>query len=353
MTLGLFGVGGNPIINESLAKQGRKAIDKLAGQMAEQATQQEGGIKAIADTVMQLENAQTAVGDFTKAIEGVQQSSSTQPSAQELFGQLFNQLVPEAQASKQTNSLTERKPLVAPGQQVNQPSQPSQPSQTSQQQLKQEPQSQSRNVLQDILQGFALGGLGATSPAALQFISDREQTNQKAGLKPSDIFSKFEADSKDFISIRDSFDRMTSSLTNPQGELDFENIPVADLDLLFSTAKTLDPSGRVTDSDIAIQQSITGAFGDDLRRIGQKLKRKGVLIPEERKMLYEAAKKRFLSAERQQQKSTNEFVALAEINNIDPSMVIRDIGLARQQAVQQGGSPFIQTPGGNSYRMVR
>lgn len=165
----------------------------------------------------------------------------------------------------------------------------------------------------------------------------------KAGsLKPNDIFSKHQDASKPFIDIRDSFDRMRTSLLGASGEIDFENAPPgSDLDILFGTAKTLDPSGRVTDSDVAIQEGIAGKYGDRIAKIFRKFQRKGLLLPGERKILFEAAQKRFISAERQQKKTTSEFEKLARQNNIDPRNVITDVGINLPQQQSQG-SPFTQ-----------
>jgi len=157
---------------------------------------------------------------------------------------------------------------------------------------------------------------------------------QKEGrLKPSELLTKYEEATKPWTEISSAYDSMTTVLTNPKtGKLDFSGFnPAADLDLLYRTAKTLDPSGRVTDSDIAIQQATTGAFGDRFRRIGQKLKRGGILTEDERKFMFQAATQRFKSAEKQQGIVENGFKKLAKENEIQAERFMRPSGLAQNQ----------------------
>jgi len=172
------------------------------------------------------------------------------------------------------------------------------------------------------------------------------KSEKEGTLKPNEIFSQFEKASQSFVEMRDGWARIESAFPNQ----DFKNVnPASDLDLLFGTAKTLDPSGRVTDSDIAIQQAATGAYGDQIKKAAMRLQRKGYLLPEERKILYSAAQKRFQATEKQQAKTTEEFSRLAIRNRLDPKNVIRDVGFNQESQQSSGGV----TSSGNKFRRVQ
>lgn len=180
--------------------------------------------------------------------------------------------------------------------------------------------------------------------------------DEKAGrLKPNEIFTKFTQLSQPFTEVRDGFSRISAAMTNVNtGNLDFSgNNPAGDLDLLFGTAKTLDPSGRVTDSDIAIQTMATGKYGDKFQKIAQKFNRKGFLAPEERKALYKAAQTRFKAAERQQVKTNQTFRDLAVKNNINPENVTLDLGLAQTSTNNDSNVAYGTTSSGNKFREVQ
>jgi hypothetical protein len=173
------------------------------------------------------------------------------------------------------------------------------------------------------------------------------ELSKEGNLKPNDLFTKYESASQPFIEIRDSFSRMKESITNNDGELDFSGFnPAGDLDLLFGTAKTLDPGGRVTDSDVAIQTLSTGKYGDKLRKIAQRFSRKGNLAPGEREALYNAALKRFNSAELQQKKTTEQFSGLAKKNGLNPSNILRDVGIADGSVVSNEDDGTFILPSG-------
>jgi len=173
--------------------------------------------------------------------------------------------------------------------------------------------------------------------------------SQEGRLKPGELFSKFEKASEPFIQVKDGFARIDAAFpADETGVRDFTNPnPVADLDLLFGTAKTLDPGGRVTDSDVAIQLAVTGRFGDKIKKIVRSMqKRGGVFLPEEREFMFNQAIRRFKASENQQRKTTQQFTRLARQNKINPQNVIRDVGLA--QGKQSGTRT---TDGGNSVRI--
>lgn len=167
-----------------------------------------------------------------------------------------------------------------------------------------------------------------------EVLKETQKQLNEGFLEPNQIFTKFEKASEPFINIRDSFSKIRNAFTNLQtGELDFINSnPVADLDLLFNTAKTLDPGGRVTDSDVAIQEATAGKYGDKIQKIVRKFqKRGGSFLPEERRLFFNAAMKRFQAQEKEQAKTTKQFEALARRNNINPANIIRDVGLASNE----------------------
>jgi hypothetical protein len=118
---------------------------------------------------------------------------------------------------------------------------------------------------------------------------------------------------------------MQSALTNPKtGKLDFSGTfnPAGDLDLIYGTAKTLDRGGRVTDGDTAIQEGVSGAYGDNLQKIYQKFKRRGKLTPEERKAMYIAANTRYKSNKNLVESTARQYETLAKNNGIDASKII-------------------------------
>jgi len=162
---------------------------------------------------------------------------------------------------------------------------------------------------------------------------------QKEGrLKPSELLTKYEEASKPWVELSSSYDSLKTALTNPNtGKLDFSGFnPAADLDLLYRTAKTLDPSGRVTDSDIAIQQATTGAYGDRFKRMAQKLSRKGSLTPDERQYMFQASTQRFKSAEKAQKIVDSGFEKLGNQSGIPRETFMRSLGLNQSSQRQVG-----------------
>ncbi len=181
---------------------------------------------------------------------------------------------------------------------------------------------------------IALEGLNAIRKEALKSTIEAE----KAGnLKPEHLLNSYEKLAKPWREVQGSFGRLKSSMVNPAtGELDFSGWnPAGDLDLLFGTAKTLDPGGRVTDSDVAIQTLMTGKFGDKLAKIAQKMRRGGSLAPGERKALYKAAEIRYKSDKNIMNKSVKELERKAIRNKIDPQKVISQEGFAPENTNTQ------------------
>lgn len=187
---------------------------------------------------------------------------------------------------------------------------------------------------------------------------------EKKGRLPAEtLFKQYEEKSKPFEDVRDGFGRIVGVFQNPDtGEFDFSGTnPGGDLDLLFGTAKTLDPGGKVTDSDIAIQTMVTGAYGDGLKRIAQRFQRKGTLTPDERVILFNTALKRFKAAENQQRKTIDEFGRLASASGFDAKNLFRDVGLNLQKAPSnpkvstkpKEQSGVMKTKSGNTFKPVK
>jgi hypothetical protein len=182
--------------------------------------------------------------------------------------------------------------------------------------------------LKGALGGFAEGFAWGVNPEMMKSKASLKEELNKADkegmLKPEHLLSSFEKLAKPWRDVQGSFGRLQSAMTNPQtNKLDFSGFnPAGDLDLLFGTAKTLDPGGRVTDSDVAIQTLMTGKYGDNIAKIAQKFKRKGSLAPGEREALYKAAKTRFSSDKKIMEGSIKELERKAVLNNIDPRRII-------------------------------
>ena len=156
-----------------------------------------------------------------------------------------------------------------------------------------------------------------------------QESARKGLLKPNEIFTQFNKASGPFITQRDSIARVEASAVDPSG--------AGDLALIFNFMKILDPGSVVRESEFA-NAEITGPLlakffnvpvPAGIVRAREKLLRGGRLAPEQRNDFVSRARKLFAAGEKQQEKTTRNFVDLATRNGIDPANVIVDVGLAQ------------------------
>ena len=145
-------------------------------------------------------------------------------------------------------------------------------------------------------------------------------------LNPGTLFQRFEAASKNFIAQRDAFSRIQTLVSN-------DPTPISDVGIVFSIMKLFDPPSTVREGEQATARNAS-AVPDRIRNVYNAAIAGQQLTPTQRNQFLSTAQTIFNSAEKQQAKTTKQFAELAKRNKIDPSAVIRDVGLATAAGIK-------------------
>ncbi len=155
--------------------------------------------------------------------------------------------------------------------------------------------------------------------AVLKAQLDTTKELAKAGqLTANNIFTKFEPVANNFQGIIDSFARVQASIEDPSA--------AGDLALVFNFMKILDPNSVVRESEFATAENSAGV-PDRIRNVFNRIQRGERMAPAQRKDFSGRARKLFKSKEKQFKRTESEFKRIARKNRIDPSAVIRQVGL--------------------------
>ena len=150
---------------------------------------------------------------------------------------------------------------------------------------------------------------GATTPIFIApTISDPQQVLSNT-LK---LRKEFKDDSKNFITIRDAFGRILSSVESPAGP--------GDLALIFSFMKVLDPGSVVRESEFATAQD-AASFMQRLYGKSARFTTGGRLSDESRQEFLDTARNLFESQLAQQESLQQEYRVTADEFGLDPTRV--------------------------------
>jgi hypothetical protein len=127
---------------------------------------------------------------------------------------------------------------------------------------------------------------------------------------------EFNALSKDYKSVRDSYNRVVASGQEPSA--------AGDLALIFNYMKILDPGSVVRESEFA-QAAATGSFGERLKAAGQRLIRGERLSDDMRADFINRAKVLYDKQNTTQRALVDKYSVLASKRGLDPNDVISEV----------------------------
>jgi len=162
---------------------------------------------------------------------------------------------------------------------------------------------------------------GAVTGGVLERLTDDQRS---AYFK---LVDKYEASSKDFFKIRESFNRVIASAEDPSA--------AGDLALIFNFMKTLDPGSVVRESEFRTAAA-AGSFLDRTYGFGLKLKEGQRLAPRQRQDFVIRSIKLFETAQQQQQLLNNTFEDRAVQFGIPGGSVTRAIDAVKSSSEFEG-----------------
>ncbi len=161
-----------------------------------------------------------------------------------------------------------------------------------------------------------VGQYGADSPQVQAFDELVARPNDPPSL--TDIGGQrkeFTRLSGDFVTIRDSFNRIAAAVQEPS--------PAGDLALMFNYMKMLDPGSVVRESEFA-QVAATGSFGQRMQAAAERFLRGERLTDEQREDFRERSELLMRAQARSQLNLEQQFRAIAQRAGINPDDVVVD-----------------------------
>lgn len=110
---------------------------------------------------------------------------------------------------------------------------------------------------QEVLLPGKIKEASAIEKAKQNVLGDKRVFDQE-----TDLSKQFQARSKDYISVRDSYNRIIASSENPS--------PAGDLALIFNYMKMLDPGSTVREGEFA-NAAASGSYGERFKAAAQKI----------------------------------------------------------------------------------
>ncbi len=140
---------------------------------------------------------------------------------------------------------------------------------------------------------------------------------QKQDLNTIRDDMRVDPDVKDFVSIRDGYERVQTGadMNNAQG----------DLSLLFGYMKLLDPTSVVRETEFANAEAAMG-YAQQVLNLPNKAISGNRLTEQARKDFSTAAKRLYERKKQSYDKAINFYGSVAESYDLDPAMIIRDQG---------------------------
>jgi len=139
---------------------------------------------------------------------------------------------------------------------------------------------------------------------------------------------KFQALTKEFRQVRDSYTRVVASGKDPSA--------AGDLALIFNFMKVLDPGSVVRESEFATAQN-SGGVDDRTRAAYNRVLNGERLAPRIRNDFLDRGRRLFKGKETQYGKTSTEYRKLAKAYNLDSSRVVLDLGIVEpdREGVEQ------------------
>lgn len=128
-----------------------------------------------------------------------------------------------------------------------------------------------------------------------------------------DMRKEFDAVSKDFRSVRDSYNRMQASAENPS--------PAGDLSLIFNYMKMLDPNSVVRESEFATAAA-AGSFGERIQGAVSQVTNGQRLAPEIRADFLTRSEQLYGEQDQTFQSLADQYSETAKRNGLDPENII-------------------------------
>lgn len=135
----------------------------------------------------------------------------------------------------------------------------------------------------------------------------------------------YTSESKDFVTVRDAYNRIQASATDPSA--------AGDLALIFNYMKVLDPGSTVREGEFATAQNSAGV-PDIIRAQYNKVQSGKRLADTQRTDFVDRSKKLFEAQKLQQQKINDNYSFLTQSAGIPPEFVVRDITSAVDSETQ-------------------
>jgi hypothetical protein len=131
----------------------------------------------------------------------------------------------------------------------------------------------------------------------------------------STMRNQFVGQSKDFVTVRDSYARLTEAAANPSA--------AGDLAMIFNFMKMLDPGSVVREAEFANAQNAAGV-PDRIRNLWNRLLSGERLNPEQRKDFVGQARGQFAAQRRLQKQLEDQYRGIARRSRIDPEQIVVD-----------------------------
>ena len=148
-----------------------------------------------------------------------------------------------------------------------------------------------------------------TGVSFVQLSKDQQDTTLK-------LRGTYTNESKDFVTVRDAYNRIKASAADPSA--------AGDLALIFNYMKVLDPGSTVREGEFATAQNSAG-IPDILRAQYNKVQTGKRLADSQRTDFVDRSNKLFSAQQSQQQKINDNYSFLTKSAAIPPEFVVRDI----------------------------
>lgn len=170
---------------------------------------------------------------------------------------------------------------------------------------------------------------GENSPQ-VQAFDEANLSNPASLSEVSGVRKEFTTQSKDFVVVRDSFNKIAT--------LQKEDTPAGDMSLIFSFMKMLDPASTVREGEYASAQNTTGVPGRIVNLYNKALEGT-FLTPGQRTEFFDAAEKLFQTQIKAQLDLEKQYTGIANRSKMTPEDVIVDyVGTFRQAAPKDGAA---------------
>jgi hypothetical protein len=129
--------------------------------------------------------------------------------------------------------------------------------------------------------------------------------------------------SKDFVSVRDSYKRIKSSIKNPS--------PAGDLALIFNYMKMLDPGSTVRESEFA-NAAATGSYGERFKAATKRLVKGERLTDEQRADFLASTESLFKEQKDSFGQLKNKYTTISKGYGLDPEKVVSGFSIEDEES---------------------